>query len=118
MTKTTRGSLHDKKQFDKSGLGKVIPREVTVWTDTGYQGLCNNYDLDHIQAKKRTKGKPLTIEEKENNRTISSIRVVNEQAIAGIKRMNSTTAIYRNKIANIDDRFMIISAGIWNLFIA
>lgn len=118
LTKATRGSMHDKKQFDKSGLGNVIPKEVTLWTDTGYQGLSNNYNIDHIQPKKRTKNKPLTEREKEENKTISSIRVVNEQAICGIKRMKSTTDIYRNKIANIDDKFMIVSAGIWNLLIA
>lgn len=117
MTKTTRGSMHDKKQFDKSGLGDVIPKNVTLWTDTGYQGLCNNFDLNHMQPRKKTKGIPLTPQEKEENRIISSIRVVNEQAIGGIKRMRSTTDIYRNKIANTDDKFMIISAGIWNLLI-
>jgi len=110
--------MHDKKQFDKSGLGNIIPKDVTVWTDTGYQGLCNNYDLDHIQPKKKTKGKRLTDADKQENKTVSSIRVVNEQAIGGIKRMGATTDIYRNKIANTDDSFMLISAGIWNLLIA
>ena len=118
LTKTTRGSMHDKRQFDKSGLGNSIPKNVTVWTDTGYQGLCNNYDLDHIQPKKRTKGKALTPEEKQSNKTISSIRVVNEQAIGGIKRMKSAADIYRNRIAGTDDKFMVVSAGIWNLLIA
>jgi hypothetical protein len=118
VTKTTRGSMHDKKQFDKSGLGYVIPKGVSTWTDTGYQGIDKIYDIDHIQPKKRTKGKSLTPEEKEENRVISSIRVVNEQAIGGIKRMNSTTNIYRNKRANTDDKFMVVSAGIWNLLIA
>jgi len=110
--------MHDKKQFDKSGLGNVIPKNVTVWTDTGYQGLCNNFDLDHIQPKKRKKGTFLTEDEKANNKTISSIRIVSEQAIGGMKRMNSTTAVYRNKITNIDDKLMLVSAGIWNLLIA
>jgi len=89
LTPTTRGSMHDKKQFDKSRLGDVIPKNVTIWTDTGYQGLCNNFDLDHIQPKKRKKGTSLTAEEKTNNRTISGIRIVSEQAIGGMKRMNS-----------------------------
>jgi len=110
--------MHDKKQFDKSGLGNTIPKSVTVWTDTGYQGLYNNYDLDHIQPKKRKKGTSLTDSEKANNRTISSIRIVSEHAIGGIKRMNSTTAVYRNKIAGTDDKLMLVSAGIWNLLIA
>ena len=110
--------MHDKKQFDKSGLGGVIPKGVTVWTDTGYQGLSNNYNLDHIQPKKRKKKTPLTDEEKHYNKAVSSIRIVSEQAIGGIKRMRSTTDVYRNKIAGIDDKLMLVSAGIWNLFIA
>jgi hypothetical protein len=110
--------MHDKKQFDKSGLGDVIPKSVTVWTDTGYQGLNKNFDLDHIQPKKRKRGTSLSDEEKINNKTISSIRIVSEQAIGGMKRMNSTTAVYRNKIAGTDDKLMLVSAGIWNLFIA
>ena len=36
LTPTTRDSMHDKKQFDKSGLGDVIPKDVTVWTDTRF----------------------------------------------------------------------------------
>jgi hypothetical protein len=118
LTPTTRGSMHDKKQFDKSGLGDVIPKGVTVWTDTGYQGLSKNFNLTHMQPKKRKKGTSLTDEEKINNRTISSIRIVSEQAIGGMKRMNSTTAIYRNKKAGTDDKLMLVSAGIWNLLIA
>lgn len=118
VTKTTKGSQHDKKQFDRSGLGKAIPKSVTLWTDTGYQGLCKNYKLDHIQPKKRKKGQYLTSEEKEENKIISSIRVVNEQAIGGIKRMKSTADIYRNRRANTADKFIIVSAGIWNLLIA
>ena len=110
--------MHDKKQFDKSGLGEVIPKDVTVWTDTGYQGICNNFDLKHMQPQKRKRGTVLTPEQKQNNKTISSIRIVNEQAIGGIKRMSSATDIYRNKIAGTDDKLMLVSAGIWNLFIA
>ena len=71
-----------------------------------------------MQPKKRKRGQSLTPEEKEENKIISAIRVVNEQAIGGIKRMRSTSDIYRNKIAKADDKFMIISAGIWNLLIA
>jgi len=110
--------MHDKRQFDKSGLGDKIPKNVTVWTDTGYQGLCNNFNLDHIQPTKQKRGSSLTDEDRKNNKTISSIRIVSEQAICGIKRMRATTDIYRNKIVGTDDKMMLVSAGIWNLFIA
>jgi len=70
-----------------------------------------------MQPKKRKKGQLLTPEEKEVNKIISSVRVVNEQAIGGIKRMRSTADIYRNRRANTDDKFIVIGAGIWNLLI-
>jgi len=57
----------------------------------------------------------LTDEEKENNKTISSIRVTSEHAIGGIKRMSCVNNVYRNKKGNVDDKFMVICAGIWNL---
>ena len=43
--------------------------------------------------EKKRKDQSLTPEEKEENKTISSVRVVNEQVIGGIKRMWSTTDI-------------------------
>ena len=52
------------------------------------------------------KKKKLTFEEKENNKTISGIRIVSEHAIGGIKRMRAVNDIYRNKKANIDDKLM------------
>ena len=63
---------------------------------------------------KATKYHRLTEEEKTDNRLISGIRVISEHAIAGIKRFRSTTDVYRNRIANLDDAFMFLSAGLWN----
>jgi hypothetical protein len=118
VTPTVKGSMHDKKIYDKYGLGNTIPKDVTQWVDTGFQGINNEYDINVEIPKKNTKKKKLTYEEKENNKTISGIRVVNEHAIGGIKRMRAITDVYRNRKGNTDDKFMIVSAGIWNLFIA
>ncbi|MBI2404963.1 hypothetical protein HYV22_02185 [Candidatus Gottesmanbacteria bacterium] len=57
-------------------------------------------------------------EEKAENRLISGIRVLSEYAIAGIKRFRSTTDVYRNKLPNMDDTFMLLSAGLWNYHLA
>ena len=67
-----------------------------------------------IMPMKATKYHRLTEEEKADNRLISGIRVLSEHAIAGIKRFRSTTDVYRNRIANLDDTFMLLSAGLWN----
>jgi len=118
VTPTVKGSMHDKKIYDKYGLGDYIPKEVTQWVDTGFQGIQNEYDVDVQIPKKNTKKKKLTFEEKENNKIISGIRVINEHAIGGIKRMRAINDVYRNRKGNTDDKLMIVSAGIWNLFIA
>ena len=118
VTPTVKGSMHDKKIYDKYGLGDSIPNNVTQWVDTGFQGIDKEYDIDIQIPKKNSKKRKLTFEEKENNKTISGIRVISEHTIGGIKRMRSITDIYRNRKANIDDKLMIVSAGIWNLFIA
>jgi len=118
VTPTVKGSMHDKKIYDKYGLGNSIPKDVTQWVDTGFQGINNDYDIAVEIPKKNSKNKKLTYEEKENNKTISGIRVINEHAIGGIKRMRAINDIYRNRKGNTDDKLMIVSAGIWNLFIA
>lgn len=118
VTPTVKGSMHDKKIYDKYGLGDTIPNDVTQWVDTGFQGIATQYDVDVQIPKKNSKKHKLTFEEKENNKTISGIRIISEHAIGGIKRMRSVNDVYRNKKANIDDKLILVSAGIWNLFIA
>ena len=115
LTPTVKGSMHDKKIYDKYGLGDAIPKEITQWLDTGFQGVDKRYDISIEMPKKKPRGKELTEEEKENNKAISSIRILSEHAIGGIKRMGCVNNVYRNKKGNVDDKFMLISAGIWNL---
>lgn len=64
--------------------------------------------------KKSTRGKPLTLAEKANNKVISGIRIVSEHAIEGMKRLKAAADIYRNKLPNLDDTFNLLAAGIWN----
>jgi len=55
----------------------------------------------------------ITADEKENNTIISSIRVKVEHAIAGIKRFNCLSHVYRNKKGQ-DDAMINIASGLWN----
>ena len=113
LTPTKSGRRHDKRLFDKAMGGTTIPPSVTAWTDTGFQGLSKDH-LNTIMPLKATKYHRLTEEERESNRLISGIRVLSEHAIAGIKRFRSTTDVYRNRVPNLDDTFMLLSAGLWN----
>lgn len=112
LSQTKSGRRHDKKLADKMGLENAPP-QVTFWTDTGLLGI-QKYHPNTQMPKKRVKGQPLTEKEREENRLISSIRVLGEHAIAGVKRMRSTTDVYRNRIPNMDDSFMLLSSGLWN----
>ena len=112
ISQTKSGRRHDKRLADKIGLENAPP-EVTFWTDTGLMGI-QKYHPNTQMPKKKTKGKPLTEKEREENKLKSGIRVLSEHAIAGIKRMRSTTDVYRNRIANLDDSFMLLSSGLWN----
>lgn len=113
LTPTKSGRRHDKRLFDKSGLPRVIPDHVAVFADTGFQGI----EKDHkntLIPKKATKNHPLCEADKQNNRIISGLRIVAEHAIGGMKRFKAAADIYRNHIPNTDDRFHLLSAGLWN----
>lgn len=117
LSKTRSGRRHDKRLTDKDHLARTIPDEVTAWEDTGFQGFERVHPNTQI-PKKATKYHPLTPGEKQNNRIISGIRAISEHAIAGLKRLKAASDIYRNKIPNLDDLFMELSAGIWNFHLS
>ena len=70
--------------------------------DLGYQGLQNesvNVRLPH----KKPKGLELSESQKQENREFSSQRVKCEHAHAGMKRHNSVTTTYRNRLPDFGD---------------
>lgn len=81
-------------------------------TDSGYQGLQKMHENTSM-PKKKTKKRPLTKEEKKQNRDISSERVVNENVIGSMKRFKIISDKYRNRRKRFGLRFNLI-AGIHN----
>ena len=63
--------------------------------------------------KKSSKKKPLTKEEKKQNKSISSERAVNENVIGSLKRFKIISDRYRNRRKRFGLRFNLI-AGIHN----
>lgn len=113
LTPTKSGRRHDKRLLDKSGLPQAIPDSVAVFADTGFQGM----ERDHpntLIPKKASKNRPLTQTDKQNNRIISGLRITVEHVIGGMKRFKASADIYRNRIPNTDDKFHLLSAGLWN----
>ena len=116
LSKARPGSVHDKRQLDEENLVRHIPDEVAVEGDLGFQGLQNEFENIHLPHKK-PRGKELSEQQKQENREFSSQRVKCEHAHAGIKRYNSVTAVYRNRVTNFDDRLMLNATGLWNFYL-
>lgn len=85
-------------------------------TDSGYTGIKKLQSNTRL-PKKCSKKKPLTVEEKKQNREISSERVVNENVIGSLKRFKIISDRYRNRRKRFGLRFNLI-AGIHNLELA
>lgn len=117
VTKQKSGRRHDKRLADKENIFEMLPTEVSVMTDTGFIGEAKAHK-NILIPKKRTKKNPLTYEEKEMNKLISSYRVLVEHAIGGIKRYRCMSEKLRNHKPFIDDTFILLSAGLWNYHLA
>lgn len=116
LTKARPGKIHDKRQLDEESLVENIPEAVAVEGDLGFQGLQNEFENIHLPHKK-PKGKELSEQQKQENQEFSRQRVKCEHAHAGIKRYQSATAIYRNRVTDFDDRLMVIATGLWNFYL-
>lgn len=109
-TDFSNGKRHDFRLFKESKTH--IHPDIQTITDTGYQGL-QKLHINTLLPKKKTKKRPLTLEDKKANRQISSTRVLNENVIGKIKRFKIVADRYRNRRKRFCLRFNLI-AGIYN----
>jgi hypothetical protein len=112
LSSTCEGKKHDKKICDEEQ--PTLPQGSILYKDTGYQGY-EPAGIVTVQPKKKPRGKELTDEEKEANRLISSVRVVVEHVISGIKRCRIVKDIFRNTKDKFADLAMEIACGLHNL---
>lgn len=117
VSPTKPGRRHDKNCADRIQLAENVPKHVGIWEDSGLQGMQNKHPNTAI-AKRGCKNRPLTTTEKQENKVISSFRIVVEQAIGGMKRYRAVTDTLRNKIGIFDDRVAVVTAGLWNYHLA
>lgn len=81
-------------------------------TDTGYQGLKRIHNESELPRKK-SKKRPLTKEDKKNNKKLASDRVTNENVIGMLKRFKIIADKYRNRRKRFGLRFNLI-VGFYN----
>ena len=112
LSQTYEGKRHDKKIADDEAI--VIPEGVILYKDTGFQGF-EPEGVKTFQPLKKPRGKELTPEQKKENRLISSVRVVIEHIISGVKRCHIVKDLFRNTKDKYDDLVMEIACGLHNL---
>lgn len=110
-TSFTRGKCHDFRLFKESKV--YIHPGIKSLTDTGYQGIGKLHQNSEL-PKKKTKKKPLTKEEKKQNKNLASERVANEHVIGALKRFRIISDRYRNRRKRFGLRFNLI-AMIYNM---
>jgi hypothetical protein len=109
-TDFSNGKRHDFRLFKESNVR--FQTKSKMLTDTGYQGIQKlhaNSDL----PKKKTKKHPLSKEERQQNKQLSSQRVLNENVIGMLKRFKIIADKYRNRRKRFGLRFNLV-AGIYN----
>ena len=108
---THEGKKHDKKICDEEEI--KCPKNSICYRDNGFQG----YEMEEIdirEPKKKPRNGELTEEEKNNNKLISSLRVIVEHVISGAKRCRIVKDVFRNTKLGYDDLAMEIACGLHN----
>ena len=115
LSKTFDGSVHDKKIADEHFVR--FPAGITLWQDTGFLG----HNPENVSVKmptKKPKGKELTQEQKQENKAISSFRILVEHAIGGVKRCRIVKERFRCTKFGFEDTVMLIACGLHNFRIS
>jgi hypothetical protein len=109
-TNFCNGKKHDFKLFKESKVRWT--QDIKGIVDSGYAGI-KKLQSTSVLPKKRSKGQPLTKNEKQANQNIASERVINENVIGRLKRFKILSDKYRNRRKRFGLRFNLI-AGIHN----
>lgn len=113
---TWRGAIHDKAmiEIEFPNLKNKAFNEQWFLKDTGYQGYIPE-GVNSIQPFKKKAGEDLTPFQKEFNTWVSSLRVVVENAIGGMKRLRVLVDKTRGFVLEKFDQAIEIAAGLNNL---
>jgi hypothetical protein len=111
LTLTCEGKKHDKKAADEANYS--LPENSDLYQDSGFQGF-TLAGVNIIQPKKKPRGQELTLDDKENNRLISKIRIRIEHAIGGVKRYRIVKDKIRNWKKDFRDKVMETCCGLHN----
>lgn len=108
---THEGKKHDKKICDEEEI--ALPENSICYADTAFIGY-KIENVEIIRPNRKPRGRELTLDEKKENRLISSIRIAVEHVISGVKRCRIVKDILRNTLYEYDDLVMELACGLHN----
>lgn len=111
LSDTHEGKKHDKKLCDEDGIR--TPDGSVLYRDSGFQGHAMA-GVTIYQPKKKPRGGELSANDKAHNRLISSVRVVVEHVIAGVKRCRIVKDVFRNTKNDYADLAIELACGLHN----
>ena len=111
LSDTHEGKKHDKKLCDEDGI--CTPEGSVLYRDSGFQGHAMPGVTIH-QPKKKPRGGELSADDQAHNRLISSVRIVVEHVIAGVKRCHIVKDVFRNTKHDYADLAMELACGLHN----
>ena len=125
---TVFGHCHDYTLF-KSEFSPELAwfKTFRLWVDLGYLGIRNDYAGSEIyiphKKKPKSKSNPLptlTEEQRAENRKVSQVRILVENAICRMKRFKSVVDVFRNRKDNFVDDVALAAAALanWSLSFA
>jgi hypothetical protein len=106
------GRSHDFIMWKKS-IGVKVVRHIKIQVDSGYQGI-DKLHSNSETPRRKPKSKPLSKEDKANNRRIGSERVSIEHVNRWLKRFRIIAERYRNRHRRFGLRISLF-AGLYNI---
>jgi hypothetical protein len=92
-------------------LDKAWFETIRALLDSGYQVICNAFVSEKVEKPRKSKKNPvtsLTPEQKAHKQELSRVRILVENAIAGMKRFNILVHDFRNRRSR---------SGLWNFLL-
>jgi IS5 family transposase len=102
-----KGRKHDFRLFKESKT-RLHP-EIVLKADSGYQGIKRVHEKSELPHK-RSKKRPLTLEQKAYNHSVSSERVYVEHVIRKLKIFRILSERYRNRRKRFGLRVNLVAA--------
>jgi len=115
LGRTVPGKENDFTVLKKQAPPDNMPKKVKKHVDLGFKGIDKQFPGHKISMpKKKPRTRDITQFAKEQNTKKSSVRVLVENALAGVKRLRIVSDVFRNRKKNFDDQAMLLACGLWN----